>query len=52
LESTFFMDPDEPNPGGPYPYQFYWFLGVDDFVAKNRADCVKFLEFFHTSPPA
>ena len=49
LEATAMMDPGEPNPGGPYPYQFYWFEGVDDFVAKNRADCVKFLEFFHTN---
>lgn len=27
LEATAFMDPAEPNPGGPYPYQFYWFEG-------------------------
>jgi hypothetical protein len=45
------MDPDEPNPGGPYPYQFYWFEGSDPdaFTAYNRADCLSFLELFHTT---
>lgn len=44
------MDPGEPNPGGPYPYQFYWFEGSDPdtYTAYNRADCLRFLELFHT----
>jgi hypothetical protein len=57
LEQTAFLDPAEPNPGGPYPYQFYWFAGSDPdlFTAKNRAGCLSLLEQFHTgelAPPA
>jgi hypothetical protein len=56
LEATAFLDPGEPNAGGPYPYQFYWFLGSDPevFTANNRADCLRLLEAFHTgalTPP-
>jgi hypothetical protein len=55
LEATAFMDPAEPNPGGPYPYQFYWFGGSDpdQYTANNRAGCVKLLYKFHTGqlPP-
>ncbi len=50
LEATFFLDPGEPNVGGPYPYQFYWFEGSnpDTYTAYNRAGCVRLLKAFHS----
>jgi len=40
----------EQNAFGGYPYSFY---GNPDYTAKNRADCKRFLEAFHTGalPP-
>ena len=50
LEAADFLEEGEPNPGGPYPYQFYWFLGSDPetFTAQNRADCLRLIEAFHS----
>jgi hypothetical protein len=41
--------PDYLGDGRAYPYQFYWFEGVDDpnLYAENRADCVRILELLH-----
>lgn len=55
LEATFFGGnaemgiPDYLDDGKTYPYQFYWFEGVEDpnLFAKNRADCVRVLELLH-----
>ena len=55
LEANFFVGtpglelPDYLGDGRAYPYQFYWFEGVDDpnLYARNRADCVRILELLH-----
>lgn len=55
LEENFFTGnpdfglPDYLGDGKAYPYQFYWFEGVDDpnLYATNRADCLRILELLH-----
>jgi len=55
LEANFFGGnpdmglPDYLDDGKTYPYQFYWFEGLDDpnLYAKNRADCVRIVELLH-----
>jgi hypothetical protein len=55
LEANFFVGnpdfglPDYLGDGRAYPYQFYWFEGMNDpnLYAKNRADCVRILELLH-----